>query len=118
MCNLEIKFPCVSHFFCGLSKNLICSTTTTNVQIKELELHLVLISAGILLACTVLRALLTSACAVRSNLNTKEKFFVGLSWMAKATVQVNSAITNKVVHNQQQPIRSRFCYTLASTKPR
>lgn len=61
----------------------------SNAQIKELEPRLVLISAGILLTCTVLRALLTSACAVRSNLNTKEKFFVGLSWMAKATVQVN-----------------------------
>ncbi|XP_026322651.1 sodium/hydrogen exchanger 9B2-like isoform X2 [Hyposmocoma kahamanoa] len=66
---------------------MLFSVTGAQVVIKELEPRLVLISAGILLTCTVLRALLTSACAVRSNLNTKEKFFVGLSWMAKATVQ-------------------------------
>lgn len=48
-----------------------------------------LVGGGILVTCMVLRMLVTSASAVRSNLNIKEKFFVGLSWMAKATVQVS-----------------------------
>ncbi|KAH9643068.1 hypothetical protein HF086_018421 [Spodoptera exigua] len=53
----------------------------------DLEPHLVLIGGGILVLCAVLRAIVTSTCAVRSNLNMKEKIFVGLAWMAKATVQ-------------------------------
>lgn len=59
------------------------------LQIADLPPHLVLVSAGIIVTCTILRALLTTASAVRSNLNMKEKFFVGLAWMAKATVQVS-----------------------------
>lgn len=58
------------------------------LQIADLELHLVLVGGGILVGCMILRAVLTSSIAVRSNLNMKEKIFVGLSWMAKATVQV------------------------------
>lgn len=49
---------------------------------------MVLVGSGILMTCVVLRALVTSTSAVRSNLNMKEKIFVGLAWMAKATVQV------------------------------
>lgn len=59
-------------------------------QIKELEGHLVLVGGGILLAGMVLRAMVTSVSAVRSNLNMREKIFVGFAWMAKATVQVRN----------------------------
>lgn len=57
-------------------------------QIADLEPHMVMVGSGILVTCIVLRTVLTSTCAVRSNLNMKEKIFVGLAWMAKATVQV------------------------------
>ncbi|CAB3231151.1 unnamed protein product [Arctia plantaginis] len=66
---------------------MLFAVTGAQVVIVELEPHLVLVGGGILVACVVLRAIVTSACAVRSNLNMKEKVFVGLSWMAKATVQ-------------------------------
>ncbi|GBP62629.1 hypothetical protein EVAR_46468_1 [Eumeta japonica] len=66
---------------------MLFSVTGAQVVIKDLEPHLVLVGGGILIACVISRAMLTSACAVRSNLNTKEKVFVGLAWMAKATVQ-------------------------------
>ncbi|XP_048484466.1 sodium/hydrogen exchanger 9B2 isoform X3 [Plutella xylostella] len=66
---------------------MLFAVTGAQVVISELEPHLVLVGGGILVTCMVLRMLVTSASAVRSNLNIKEKFFVGLSWMAKATVQ-------------------------------
>ncbi|XP_075992166.1 sodium/hydrogen exchanger 9B2-like isoform X2 [Anticarsia gemmatalis] len=66
---------------------MLFSVTGAQVVIADLEPHLVLVGGGILVACAILRTMLTSACAVRSNLNMKEKIFVGLAWMAKATVQ-------------------------------
>lgn len=66
---------------------MLFGVTGAQVVIAELEPRLVLIGGGILVACVALRAMLTSLCAVRSNLNMREKIFVGLAWMAKATVQ-------------------------------
>ncbi|XP_031763854.2 sodium/hydrogen exchanger 9B2-like isoform X1 [Galleria mellonella] len=66
---------------------MLFSITGAQVVISELPIRLVLIASGILATCVILRAIVTSLSAVRSNLNTKEKIFVGLSWMAKATVQ-------------------------------
>lgn len=57
---------------------------------------MVLVGGSILLGAMVLRAMVTSVSAVRSNLNMKEKIFVGLAWMAKATVQVNTQNIRKV----------------------
>ncbi|KAJ2953557.1 hypothetical protein O0L34_g1158 [Tuta absoluta] len=73
--------------FWMLFEPMLFGVTGAQVVIKELPLNLVLVGSGILVTCMVLRALLTTGAAVRSNLNTKEKFFVGLAWMAKATVQ-------------------------------
>ncbi|KAJ0181768.1 hypothetical protein K1T71_002490 [Dendrolimus kikuchii] len=66
---------------------MLFAITGAQVVIEDLEPHLVLIGSGILGTCVILRAVLTSTCAVRSNLNMREKIFVGLAWMAKATVQ-------------------------------
>ncbi|XP_045535519.1 sodium/hydrogen exchanger 9B2 isoform X2 [Papilio machaon] len=66
---------------------MLFSVTGAQIVIADLEPHLVLVGGGILVTCAVLRTILTSVCAVRSNLNMKEKVFVGLAWMAKATVQ-------------------------------
>ncbi|XP_045458955.1 sodium/hydrogen exchanger 9B2-like [Melitaea cinxia] len=66
---------------------MLFSITGAQVVIAELPGHLVLMSCGIIIVCIVVRALLTSVSAVRSNLNMKEKIFVGFAWMAKATVQ-------------------------------
>lgn len=49
------------------------------------------------MTCVVLRVLVTAGSAIGSNLNTKEKFFVGLAWMAKATVQVGEPLTQHIV---------------------
>lgn len=41
-----------------------------------------------LLACLALRAVATYFVSFGCGLNSKEKIFIGLTWMAKATVQV------------------------------
>ncbi|CAH2243119.1 sodium/hydrogen exchanger 9B2-like isoform X3 [Pararge aegeria] len=66
---------------------MLFAVTGAQVVIADLAPHLVLVGCGITVTCIVLRAVLTSCCAVRSNLNMREKIFVGLAWMAKATVQ-------------------------------
>ncbi|XP_062524176.1 sodium/hydrogen exchanger 9B2 isoform X2 [Bombyx mori] len=66
---------------------MLFAVTGAQVVIADLEPHLVLVGSCILATCVVLRAMVTSVSAIRSNLNMKEKIFVGLSWMAKATVQ-------------------------------
>ncbi|XP_047515460.1 sodium/hydrogen exchanger 9B2-like isoform X1 [Pieris napi] len=66
---------------------MLFSITGAQVVIADLPPNLVLVSVGILMTCVILRAMVTSASAVCSNLNMKEKIFVGFSWMAKATVQ-------------------------------
>ncbi|CAK1603264.1 unnamed protein product [Parnassius mnemosyne] len=73
--------------FWMLFEPMLFSITGAQVVIADLEPHLVVVGCGILLTCVVLRVIVTSVCAVRSNLNMKEKVFVGLAWMAKATVQ-------------------------------
>ncbi|CAG5021581.1 unnamed protein product [Parnassius apollo] len=73
--------------FWMLFEPMLFSITGAQVVIKDLEPHLVVVGCGILITCVVLRVIVTSVCAVRSNLNMKEKVFVGLAWMAKATVQ-------------------------------
>ncbi|XP_072936443.1 sodium/hydrogen exchanger 9B2-like isoform X2 [Epargyreus clarus] len=66
---------------------MLFGVTGAQVVLSELPPSLMLVCSGITLTCVVLRAVVTSASAVRSNLNMKEKIFVGFAWMAKATVQ-------------------------------
>ncbi|XP_026326441.1 sodium/hydrogen exchanger 9B1-like isoform X2 [Hyposmocoma kahamanoa] len=81
--------PAVTAFeiFWMFFEPMLFSVTGAQIDIPALPGDLVLIGSGILGACAITRAILTSVCAVRSNLNFKEKVFVGLAWMAKATVQ-------------------------------
>ncbi|XP_017844388.1 sodium/hydrogen exchanger 9B2 [Drosophila busckii] len=61
----------------------------TGATIKLFELDYSLISTGVIciFAGVVIRIFVTAGIAFGDRLNTKEKFFVGLAWMAKATVQ-------------------------------
>lgn len=56
-------------------------------QIDELDAHIVTMGIACLVAGVILRILATVAIAFGDKLNLKEKVFVALSWMAKATVQ-------------------------------
>ncbi|XP_037024313.1 sodium/hydrogen exchanger 9B1-like isoform X3 [Bradysia coprophila] len=66
---------------------ILFGITGAAVKINELDSHIVSYGVAILTAGGVIRILSTVAIAVGDKLNLKEKVFVSLSWMAKATVQ-------------------------------
>ncbi|TDG45672.1 hypothetical protein AWZ03_007947 [Drosophila navojoa] len=66
---------------------ILFGLTGATIKIDELDSHTVSIGAACIFAGVVIRIFITAGIAVGDRLNTKEKFFVGLSWMAKATVQ-------------------------------
>ncbi|XP_077286076.1 putative SLC9B1-like protein SLC9B1P1 isoform X2 [Arctopsyche grandis] len=61
--------------------------TGAQVKINELDPHIVSVGAGCLFSGVFIRILSTILICFGSNFNMKEKIFIGLSWMAKATVQ-------------------------------
>lgn len=57
------------------------------LQISELAPDIVSVGIGCIALGAILRILCTASIAFGDHLNLKEKFFVSLSWMSKATVQ-------------------------------
>ncbi|EDV99191.1 sodium/hydrogen exchanger 9B2 isoform X2 [Drosophila grimshawi] len=66
---------------------ILFGLTGATIIISELDSQTVSIGAGCIFAGVIIRIFVTAGIAVGDRLNTKEKFFIGLSWMAKATVQ-------------------------------
>lgn len=58
-----------------------------HLQISELDSDIVSVGIGCIAIGVVLRIFCTAGIAFGDKLNVKEKFFVALSWMSKATVQ-------------------------------
>ncbi|XP_046401429.1 sodium/hydrogen exchanger 9B2-like isoform X2 [Ischnura elegans] len=66
---------------------ILFGLTGTEIKLDELEPRLVSIGLSILIVGVVIRILCTIIISIGCKLNLKEKIFVSLSWMAKATVQ-------------------------------
>ncbi|EDW87827.2 sodium/hydrogen exchanger 9B2 isoform X1 [Drosophila yakuba] len=66
---------------------ILFGLTGATIKIRELDSHTVSVGAACIFTGAILRIFTTAGIAFGDRLNTKEKFFVGLSWMAKATVQ-------------------------------
>lgn len=66
---------------------ILFGITGTQIRISDLKGKTVYLGIGCLVAGIVIRIIVTILVGVRSKLNTKEKVFIALSWMAKATVQ-------------------------------
>ncbi|KAK2587218.1 hypothetical protein KPH14_002958 [Odynerus spinipes] len=66
---------------------ILFGITGTQIKIAELKGKTVYLGIGCLVAGIVIRIIVTILVGIRSKLNTKEKVFIALSWMAKATVQ-------------------------------
>ncbi|XP_037894755.1 sodium/hydrogen exchanger 9B1 isoform X4 [Glossina fuscipes] len=66
---------------------ILFGITGATVKIDELDSDIVSVGIGCLVVGCVLRILCTAGLAFGDRLNMKEKFFVALSWMSKATVQ-------------------------------
>ncbi|XP_029160096.1 sodium/hydrogen exchanger 9B2 isoform X2 [Nylanderia fulva] len=66
---------------------ILFGVTGAQIKISELEGKTVYLGLGCLLSGIVIRIGATVLCGIGSKLNLKEKVFIALSWMAKATVQ-------------------------------
>ncbi|XP_065200582.1 sodium/hydrogen exchanger 9B2-like isoform X2 [Planococcus citri] len=73
--------------FWMLCEPILFSLTGAQVVLNELQLDTVIHGAAFILICFVARVAFTMLIAAGSSLNTKEKLFVALSWMSKASVQ-------------------------------
>lgn len=61
----------------------------TYLQINALDPEVIKMGAICFVSCLVLRMIATFLVSFGCGLNKKEKLFIGLTWLAKATVQVN-----------------------------
>ncbi|XP_015610282.1 sodium/hydrogen exchanger 9B2 [Cephus cinctus] len=66
---------------------ILFGITGTQIKINELEGSTVYLGLACLMAGIIIRIAVTVLVGIGSRLNLKEKIFVSLSWMAKATVQ-------------------------------
>ncbi|XP_017786127.1 PREDICTED: mitochondrial sodium/hydrogen exchanger 9B2 isoform X2 [Nicrophorus vespilloides] len=81
--------PAVTAFeiFWMIFEPILFGITGAQIKISELDPNIVSIGIGCLIAGVVIRILATILVGIGCKLNLKEKIFVALSWMAKATVQ-------------------------------
>lgn len=70
---------------------ILFGVTGTQIKINELNPEIVTYSLAILIVGVFIRIVLTILMGIGCKLNLKEKLFVALSWMSKATVQVISS---------------------------
>ncbi|XP_055544236.1 sodium/hydrogen exchanger 9B2 isoform X5 [Wyeomyia smithii] len=66
---------------------ILFGITGASIKISDLDPHLVSIGVGCIYAGIVIRIAVTAGIAFGDKLNVKEKLFVAISWMSKATVQ-------------------------------
>nr|XP_012141817.1 PREDICTED: uncharacterized protein LOC100876541 isoform X2 [Megachile rotundata] len=72
---------------------ILFAMTGTQIRIDELDSKTLYLSLGCLLSAFVIRIIITILVGVRSQLNLKEKVFIAIACMAKATVQAALAPT-------------------------
>lgn len=66
---------------------ILFGVTGATIKIRELDPDIVTVGIGCLAAGVIVRIFCTAGIAFGDKLNLKEKFFVAISWMSKATVQ-------------------------------
>ncbi|XP_032666490.1 sodium/hydrogen exchanger 9B2 isoform X2 [Odontomachus brunneus] len=85
---------------------ILFGITGTQIKINELEGKTVYLGLSCLIAGIVIRIAITVLVGIGSNLNLKEKVFIALSWMAKATVQaaLGPSTLDEVNKDDQQQV--------------
>lgn len=82
---------------------ILFGITGASIKIRELDPHIVSIGVGCIYVCIIVRIAVTVAIAFGDKLNVKEKIFVAISWMSKATVQAAlGPVALKAVTSQQR----------------
>lgn len=71
---------------------ILFGITGTAIKFDQLDGSVVSVSVGILVTGVILRMMSTVLLGIGCKLNLKEKIFVSIAWMAKATVQVTTVI--------------------------
>lgn len=66
---------------------ILFGLTGAQIKLNELDIEIATIALGILITAAILRILVTILLGIGCKLNLKEKVFVGISCMSKATVQ-------------------------------
>lgn len=66
---------------------ILFGITGASIKLNKLDASLVCYCLGILITVIIIRILTTVVLGIGCNLNLKEKVFVAISWMSKATVQ-------------------------------
>ncbi|KAI5636174.1 sodium/hydrogen exchanger family domain-containing protein [Phthorimaea operculella] len=80
----------VSHLFRILwtfFEPILFAFTGAQITVKDLDPNVILMGLVCLLSCLLLRGIVTFAVSFGCNLNKKEKLFIAVTWVAKATVQ-------------------------------
>ncbi|XP_043522279.1 sodium/hydrogen exchanger 9B2-like [Frieseomelitta varia] len=85
---------------------ILFGLTGAQIKIDELESKTVYLGLSCLLVAILIRMAVTVLVGIGSKLNLKEKVFIALSWMAKATVQAALAPTalDKVNPNDPEQV--------------
>lgn len=91
---------------------ILFGVTGAQIKIDELEGKTVYLGISCLLAGIVIRVVATILVGVGSNLNLKEKIFIALSWMAKATVQAALAPTALDKVDPNDPLQVYYAETV------
>ncbi|XP_055589176.1 sodium/hydrogen exchanger 9B2 isoform X1 [Uranotaenia lowii] len=83
---------------------ILFGITGASIKIRELDPHIVSIGIGCIYTCIIIRIIVTAGIAFGDQLNVKEKIFVAVSWMSKATVQAAlGPVALKTVTTQHRP---------------
>lgn len=90
---------------------VLFGVTGAAVKLNELEGKFVLLGLAVLVTGVVIRIFVTILMGIGSGLNLKEKTFVALCWMSKATVQVRPIYNSHFICNSSQ--KSLFQAALA-----
>ncbi|XP_011299040.1 sodium/hydrogen exchanger 9B1 isoform X2 [Fopius arisanus] len=90
---------------------ILFSVTGTQIKINELDSGTVYLCISCLIAGIVLRILMTVLVGVGSRLNLKEKIFIALACMAKATVQAALGPVTLDEINRSDPDAVRYAET-------
>lgn len=93
---------------------ILFAVTGAQIKIDELEGKTVYLGISCLLAGIVIRMMATVLVGIGSKLNLKEKVFISLFWMGKATVQAALASTTLDKVNPNDPEQVYYAETVVT----
>ena len=100
--------------FWMLFEPILFAVTGTQIRIDELDGRTVYLGLACLISGIVIRIIATVLVGIGSKLNLKEKVFIALSWMAKATVQAALGPTTLDKVDPTDPVQVSYAETVVT----